>query len=265
MEGHLHRVERLDVLREAVAHPLALGLEGAEHAVPDDQDARVVAVQVLLLRTVVHAVVAGRVEEPLDRPRVAVDRLGVQGELVEQVPGQRQEDHPGREEQRRRHPEQRGAERRPVLSQRGREVVVLRAVVHHVGGPEQPDPVVAAVVGVVGQVVGEEQDHPCPPRFGGQLQGAQEVDAGVDRGHHQLPRGPDAQVADAHGQARARVVALVAHVSRLVLVLVRGVAQRQGLQAHRDEEEGDCGEDQLLHGTASGLVVTGLTSTGCTS
>ena len=227
MEGHLHRVERLDVLRQAVPDPLALGLERAEHAVPDDQDARVVAVQVLLLRAVVHAVVAWRVEDPLDRPRVAVDRLRVQGELVEQVPGQRQEDHPGREEERRRQPEQRRAERRPVLAQRGREVVVLRAVVHHVGGPEQADPVVAAVVGVVGQVVGEEQRDPRPPRVGRQLQRADHVDGRVDRGHHQLPRRPDAQVADAHRQARAGVAALVADG----LVLVRRVAQRQGLQA----------------------------------
>src|SRR3712207_8375336 len=39
VERDAHRVERPDVLGQAVADPLLLGLEGAQEAVPGDQDA----------------------------------------------------------------------------------------------------------------------------------------------------------------------------------------------------------------------------------
>ena len=51
------RVERVDVLGQPVADRLVLGLEGAEEPVPHDQDAAVVAVEVLGVGAVVHPVV----------------------------------------------------------------------------------------------------------------------------------------------------------------------------------------------------------------
>src|SRR3954468_22549623 len=53
----LRQVEGVDVLREPVDDGLALGLERAEELVPHDEDAAVVAVEVLVVRAVVHPVV----------------------------------------------------------------------------------------------------------------------------------------------------------------------------------------------------------------
>jgi hypothetical protein len=116
-------------------------------------------------------------------------------------------------------------------------------VVHHVRGPEQADAVVAAVERVVGQVVGEEEEHERPPRAGREMERAEQVDAGVERGGRELPDARDDQVAGAHRQAGARVVGLVADVPGLVLVLVRRAAEGERLERHREEEEGDCRED----------------------
>jgi hypothetical protein len=58
--------------------------EGAEQAVPDHQDAAVVAVQVAVVHGMVHAVVAGAAE-PAVEPAQPADLLRVHPELVEQV------------------------------------------------------------------------------------------------------------------------------------------------------------------------------------
>ena len=55
---------------------VVLSLEGAEQAVPDDQDAAVVAVEVAVVDGVVHAVVARRAE-PAVEPAELADLLGV--------------------------------------------------------------------------------------------------------------------------------------------------------------------------------------------
>jgi hypothetical protein len=67
VEGHPVRLERAEVLRQPILHPLRLTLEGPKQPVPDDQDATVVAVEVELIGAVVDAVVRGRVEDELDR------------------------------------------------------------------------------------------------------------------------------------------------------------------------------------------------------
>ena len=65
--GDPGRVERVDVLGEAVDDRLVLALERAEQPVPDDEDAAVVAVEVLAVAAVVHPVVRRRVEHLLER------------------------------------------------------------------------------------------------------------------------------------------------------------------------------------------------------
>src|SRR5262249_39105822 len=80
VKGDLQRVESMDVLGQAVAHRRALGLEGAEEAIPDDEDASVVAIEVLDVRTVMNAMMRRRVEELLE-PTHAIDELGVEPEL----------------------------------------------------------------------------------------------------------------------------------------------------------------------------------------
>ena len=97
VEGDASRPEGADVFRQPVLRPLGLALEGAEHPVPDDQDAAVVAIEVDLVRAVVHAVMGRRVEDVLDRRRQLPHPLCVDPELVDQADRLLQEDHPRRE------------------------------------------------------------------------------------------------------------------------------------------------------------------------
>ncbi len=92
VRGDPSRVEGADVLGEPVGHLLSLGLEGAEEPVPDDQDAAVVAIEVLPVGTVVDPVVRRSVEHGLGCTE-PIDGFGVDPELVEEVhpPGGRDE------------------------------------------------------------------------------------------------------------------------------------------------------------------------------
>src|SRR4051812_1189071 len=55
VEADLDDVERLDVRRQAVDDALALDLERAEQAIPYDEDAGVVAIEVADVLAVMHA------------------------------------------------------------------------------------------------------------------------------------------------------------------------------------------------------------------
>jgi len=57
VESDPYGVEGGDVRRQPVADPLALRREGAEETVPDDENAGVVAVEILLVGAVVDTVV----------------------------------------------------------------------------------------------------------------------------------------------------------------------------------------------------------------
>jgi hypothetical protein len=143
----------------------ALGLEGGELPVPDDQNARVVAVEVARVPCVVHPVVRGGVEHRLDRRRQLADHLGVEPELIgwadtlpdgvrrrrEADEGQRQPHHPGP-----------GQAAGPGLPQGGGEVVVLRGLVVDVRRPPKSPLVAEPVEPVAGQVLQEKDGHPCP-------------------------------------------------------------------------------------------------------
>jgi hypothetical protein len=161
------RVPALQRLAGAVDARLlrVLGLESAEQVVPEHQDAAVVLVQVAVVHRVVHAVV-GRRGEPAVEAAERSDLLGVDPELVEQV---NQSDHGEHDRRHARqchrqveHPaQQRGA---GGLAQRGREVVVLALVVHHVGGPEDAHFMAQAVVPVIEEVVEHQGQQPAGGR-----------------------------------------------------------------------------------------------------
>jgi hypothetical protein len=224
-------------------HPLGLALEGAEEAVPDDQDATVVAVEVDLVGAVVDTVVRGGVENELQRRRQLLHPLGVDPELVDETDRLLGEDHPGREaEQRQRRPERQRGHRRPGLAQRRREVVVLGGVVDDVARPEDAHLVVDAVEPVVGKVVGEEEKRVGPPHVRRHPQRRQLVEAGVDGDDDQLPDGVDGDVAAAHRQAGAGVPRLVADQ-----LLVPRVLEREQLDHEQQHERRDRVEDQLRH------------------
>jgi len=102
-EGHelvgrdADRVVGREVLDEAIAHRLGvvLGDEGAEEAVPDDEHAGVVGIEVARVPTVVDPVVAGGVHHPLDGGREAADGLGVDPVLVDEVDPANEGQHDG--------------------------------------------------------------------------------------------------------------------------------------------------------------------------
>src|SRR6478752_8394230 len=131
--GDDERVVGAQLLRQSVDDALALGLEGAEEPVPDDEDAAVVAVEVGVVHAVVYPVVRGRVHDELDWAPELTDALGVEEELVEQRDRLLEEDRPDRHaEEGERRPERDAAEGGPRLAQRRREVVALARVVHDV-------------------------------------------------------------------------------------------------------------------------------------
>jgi hypothetical protein len=122
--------------RQPVGRAVQLRLERAERAVPHDQDAAVVAVQVERVRSVVHPVVGRGVEDEIDWPGQLPDQLGVHEELVDQIDAVGDVKSPGwHAEQRQREPEQEVEPGVPLLPQRGAEVHVLRGVVGLVGSP----------------------------------------------------------------------------------------------------------------------------------
>ncbi len=246
VEGGPDGVVGADVLRQPVADPLALGRVGPEELVPDDQDAAVVAVEVDLVGAVVDPVMGRRVEDGLERPGQLPDPLGVDPELVDQRPGLREQDHPGLEPERRHpQPERQVGHRHPRLPQRGREVVVGARVVDDVAGPEEPALVAAAVEPVVGEVVGEEEQHPGQRVARIHPQRRQLVDQRVERDDDELPGDVDDDVAGAEQEARAGVGRVVAdHV-----LLVAGVAERERLDRQQQDEEGDRVVEDLGHGS----------------
>lgn len=223
--------------------PVVLVLEGAEHPVPEDQDAAVVLVQVDVIHRVVHAVVAGAAE-PAVEPAQAPDLLGVHPELVEQVhqrhDGEHQRRHAGQRHGHVEHPAQQCAG--AGLAQRGRQVVVLALVVHRMRGPEHGRLVAHAVQPVVAKIVEHQRQQPArhaepegviaPQRqvleHGGVDAHAQEP------GEHRagLAQHPEADAADGIGHAVGHALALVAH------------RQFDGDQ----QKEDGCGKDDDLAG-----------------
>ena len=86
MKRDQDRIVRNQRLHQPVAarQVVALGDEGAEQAVEHDQHAAVVAVEILGVDGMVHAMMRRRVEH-IFQPAELRDPLGVQPELVEQV------------------------------------------------------------------------------------------------------------------------------------------------------------------------------------
>ncbi len=111
--------------------------KGAKQPIPDNQHTSKVAIYVFGVAGVVHPVVGGGVEDPL-QPAEFAHHLGVDEKLKTQA-----EQHGGHYRLRReaddnhRDPEQphAGDGIHQALAKGGREIEPLRTVVHHVGGP----------------------------------------------------------------------------------------------------------------------------------
>lgn len=90
-------VEGADGRGQSVDGPLLFGLERAEHPVPDNEDARVVAVEILGIGPVVNSMVRWRVEDELDRCGKLPYSLGVDEELIDETEREPHEHHPRRD------------------------------------------------------------------------------------------------------------------------------------------------------------------------
>ena len=86
MEHRPDQVEAAELFDDAVPDLFALHLrlEGAEHLVPDDEDAGIVAIEIARIGRMVDAVMAGRVHHCFEPAWHAIDRFGVNPELVDQ-------------------------------------------------------------------------------------------------------------------------------------------------------------------------------------
>ena len=131
---------------DAVLHRLLLFLfhESAEQAIPDDENARVVPVDIFRVAAVVHPVMAGRIEDIFDGRVQFAHQGGVDEVLVHQRQCIAHPD-PYRvvTEKGQRHVEQPAAveDVGGILAHGGGEIHPLGRVVGHMGGPEPAHPV----------------------------------------------------------------------------------------------------------------------------
>ena len=165
MERDHDGVMAVDRIEGAVGRLLLLGSEGPEQAVPDDQDAAEVAVEILVVAGVVHPMVRGRVEHPLERPE-STDELGMDEELVAEADAVRRDDPQGvKPEQWQRQPERDAGERcGPRSAKRRAEVEAPARVMGLVRGPQQRNGVARPVKPVVAEVLRDDEQDPHPRR-----------------------------------------------------------------------------------------------------
>jgi hypothetical protein len=88
-------VVALDRFDDAVAGFFGFGHERAEDAVPDDQHAGVVAVEIPVVHAVMDAMVRRRIQDPFERAE-GLDEFRVYPELVDQVKAVHHDEHPRR-------------------------------------------------------------------------------------------------------------------------------------------------------------------------
>ena len=130
MEHAPQQVEGAKLADNAITDRLIIDFwrEAAEHLVPDDEDARIIGIEIARIGRVVNPVVAGRVHHCLKPAREAADRLGVNPELVDQVDAADKGNHRRMEaDQHQRQTEEERArdEARPGLPERSGEVIML--------------------------------------------------------------------------------------------------------------------------------------------
>lgn len=200
--------EAAELMDDAVARAVigAFGFEGAEQAIPDDEDTGIVAVEITRVDRVVDAVMRRRVHHRFEPARTAPDRFGMDPELIDQVRSTAEQHHRRVEpDQQQRHAE-REAQREepgPALPERGRQIIMLARMVVDVRRPEPADAMRAAVERVISQVVEDEAERPRPPRQRDRRD-AQRV-GGVVRADH---RARDERADDRRPEPNARLVSV---------------------------------------------------------
>src|SRR5229473_5188024 len=148
-------------LHQAIAarQIVAFGDEGAEDAVPNDEDAAIVMVEIFGIGGVVHAMMRGGVEDVYE-PAELRNPFRVQPELIEEV--QRDGDeHRARLET---EPDQRHVEDRrpgqppgPAKAVCRSKIELIRGMMDRMCRPEPPNPVAAAMEPVVAEILADQE------------------------------------------------------------------------------------------------------------
>ncbi len=158
------RVERAKPAPDAEDRLFDLILVGAEQAIPENEDAAVVLVEILVVDPVMDAMVRGRGEHAIE-PAELADKLGMNPELVQEVDQADRDEHDRRNAGDRHRQVKDPAEQdaRTRLPQGRREIEGFALVMDDMGGPEDADLMVDAVVPVVEEVVGDQRPDPDSP------------------------------------------------------------------------------------------------------
>ena len=78
------RIQRFDdaIVRLVIR---LLGNERSKHFIPDDEDTRIVGIEISRIGRVMDAVMTGRIEDGFKPARTLIDRLGVDPELIDKI------------------------------------------------------------------------------------------------------------------------------------------------------------------------------------
>ena len=75
-EGDFYGVKCFDVIYQTILHCLILRFKRTKHAVPNDQLVPIIFIDILVVRSVVHTMVRGRIKYHFQGPQIIYD-LGV--------------------------------------------------------------------------------------------------------------------------------------------------------------------------------------------
>lgn len=87
MKGNPNQVEAANLPHKPITHGVFrhFGREGTKHPIPDDEDARIIAVEIARVGRVMDAVMTGRIHHRLKPARKTIHHFCMDPELVNQV------------------------------------------------------------------------------------------------------------------------------------------------------------------------------------
>lgn len=213
MKGNPNQVEAANLSHQPIANRVFCNFrrESAKHPIPDDEDARIIAIKIARVGRVMDAVVTGRVHHCFKPARKTIHHLGMNPELVNQVYRAAEKDHGRMKADQHQRQTKDKADRdkaRPCLPQRGREVIMLAAMMIDMTRPEPAHPMGRAVKGIIGQIIQHKAQAPGPPCEGN---GCQPKIIGrhrhrIDAACHNQARN---RAAKAHGERNERIFRLI--------------------------------------------------------
>ncbi len=238
VRGDPQRIVGVDVGGDAVNHGLLLSFQfiGAEQAIPDDQDAGVVAVEVPDVFGVVHTVMARCIENELQWFGQLAHHLGMQKKLVDEADGHGRDHHERMKTNKGQpHPPKKLVKQfAPALPQGNGEIVLLARVMAYVGSPKEPDLVATAVMEVKCEILCKNEEYPYPPSIG-QVKKPMRIEPQHCKKGQRLGPKVDDRTTHAHGYARPCIASPIARHAL--------PPAQQYFYPDGNQEKGDCKAD----------------------